>query len=117
MNVMIKHYGFLAFALIIHYPILYLIHIIYLFINGFHKPPLLYKEPIDFALEAQPFSHLKDDFRWLYWVILLLWMGSTNFYMEANPDNTLNVGTIIYLLALIISFSPIYKLFCRQKHL
>lgn len=113
---MIKHFGILAILLWFHFPILYLTHIIYLLIKGFHKYPL-YETPIDFALDAQPFTDLRSDFRWLYWVILFLWMGSTYFYLEVNPDSTFNVGTIIYFLALIISFSPIYKLFCKQKHL
>ena len=68
-------------------------------------------------MDAQPFSDLKSDFRWLYWVILLLWAVPTNSYMNGNPENTLNIGTIIYLIALVISFSPIYKLFCKQEHL
>ena len=100
MLVLIKHYGFLAVALIFWFPLLYVIHIIKCYIK---KEKGCYIDAHDFAMEAH-FSKLN----WSIWVLLVL---SLNNIPEGSMLMTV-VGAI-YIICFIISLTPVHRYFVQ----
>jgi hypothetical protein len=100
MVVLIKHYGFLATALVFWFPLLYVIHIIKCY---FKDDRDIWHDAHDFCLDAH-FSKLN----WSIWVLLVL---SLNNIPEGSVLNTV-VGAI-YIICFIISLTPVHRYFVR----
>jgi len=100
MLVLIKHYGFLAVALIFWFPLLYVIHIIKCYIK---KEKGCYIDAHDFAMEAH-FSKLN----WSIWVIWALVLGNA-------PEGSILmiIGLTIWVICFITSLTPVHRYFVR----
>lgn len=99
MGVLIKRFGFLAIALIFHFPVLYVIHII----KCYFKDDRYWYDADDFCTNAH-FSKLN----WSIWVIWALVLGNA-------PEGSILmiIGLTIWVICFIISLTPVHRYFVR----
>ena len=100
MIVLIKHYGFLGLAIIFHYPVLYVIHIIKCYLK---KERWIWQDAFHFTMDAH-WSKLN----WSIWVIWALTLGNAK-----EGSILMIIGLIIWVICFIISLTPVHRYFVR----
>ena len=98
MGVLIKKFGFLGIALIFHFPVLYVIHIISCY---FQDDRFRWHDASAFAWDAH-FGKLN----WSIWVIWALVLGNA-------PEGSILmiIGLTIWGICFIISLTPVHRYF------